>query len=274
MKNKLVMLMSMALFVFFAAPQRTFAGEERIIRIATPGNYPPFTMYEELTQTWSGFEVELWRTIGEKSGWQIQFIHVDIPAAFAEVDLGRADTVAKQVSITPAREQKYDFSRPFFFSPYCLAVREDNNEIKTWKDMEGKTLALQEGSAMNEFISALDPDNKVKKNIYESGGSALRDTAIGRVDAYPFAYLILPYRLKKNPEMKLKSVDIEHPIYTEINAYPFTRNSRGRELLKLTNDVLSQMIADGSYSALCMKWFGLDVMQTEQAKEYEQMHRQ
>ena len=274
MKKKFVSVLSVMLFFVFGALLGASAAgngaEERVIRVATPGNYAPFTMYEELTQEWSGFEIDLWRMIGEKTGYRIQFVHIDTLAAFAEVDLGRADTVAKQLSITPARRQKYEFTQPFFFSPYCLTVREDNNKIKSWKDMEGKTLALREGSAMNEFVAALDPDNKVKKAIYESGNSALHETAMGRVDAYPFAYLILPYRLKKNPELKLKSVDVENPIYTEINAYPFARTERGQMLLKLTDEILTRMIADGSYAELCKKWFGLDVMETKPAKEYRE----
>ncbi|MGI6075360.1 MAG: transporter substrate-binding domain-containing protein [Pyramidobacter sp.] len=272
MKQNFALVMCVILFSVFCVSSHAFAHEDRVIRIATPGNYSPFTMYDELTQVWSGFEIDLWRLIGKKVNQQIEFIHIDTPAAFAEVDLGRADTVAKQISITPARQQKYEFTQPFFFSPYCLTVREDNNEIKSWKDMEGKKLALREGSAMNEFVAALDPDNKVEKVVYESAGSALQETSMGRVDAYPFAYLILPYRLKKNPELKLKSIDVENPLYTEINAYPFARTERGERLRKLTNDVLSEMIADGSYSALCKKWFSLDVMQTNAAKNYLKKH--
>ena len=93
---------------------------------------------------------------------------------------------------------------------------------------------------------------------------------MGRVDAYPYAYLVLPYALKKNPKLKLKSVDIENPIYVEVNAYPFARTDRGRELLELTDRILTQMIEDGSYAGLCEKWFGLDVMETKPAKEYRE----
>lgn len=139
-----------------------FAAEDKVIRVATPGTYAPFTMYDDATKEWSGFEIELWRAIGKRFGYDVEFLRFDIPATFAELDLGRVDTVAKQISITPARQQKYDFSRPFFFSPYFLTVAESNEEIKSWKDMAGKTIALAEGSAMNEFVAALDPDNKVK----------------------------------------------------------------------------------------------------------------
>ena len=268
--SALLLVLSLVVCIAAASSAAEKEAGARVIRVATPGTYPPFTMYDEATQEWSGFDIELWRMIGERSGHEIEFLRFAIPASFAELDLERADTVAQQVSITPARQQKYDFTQPYFFSPYCLTVAESNESIKSWKDMEGKSIALSEGSAMNEFVAALDPENKVKKSRYESYGSVLHEVSIGRVDACPAAYLVLPWRLKKNPELKLKSVDIDNPIYVEVNAYPFARTDRGRELLKLTDGILTQMFEDGSYAKLCEKWFGMNVMDSKYAKEYRE----
>ena len=273
-KRIVVLTLFLALAAVFAVSPAALAAEKdagaRVIRVATPGNYAPFTMYDEATQEWSGFEIELWHTIGEKSGCGIQFVRLDNPATFAELDLGRVDTVAKQISITPVRQKKYDFTQPFFFTPYCLTVAESNEDVKSWKDMEGKIIGMPEGGACVEFIAALDPDNKVKKSLYEFGGGLLQEVAMGRVTACPYPHLTLPYVLKKNPELKLKSVDTENPIFVEVNAYPFARTDRGRELLKLTDGILTQMIEDGSYAKLCEKWFGMNVMDSKYAKEYRE----
>ena len=117
-----LMVASVLVVCFLWSSSAVANEDDRDIRIATPGNHAPFTMYDEAKQEWSGFEIELWHTIGEKSGYKIEFVRLDNPATFAELDLGRVDTVAKQISITPVRQQKYDFTRPFFFSPYCLTV--------------------------------------------------------------------------------------------------------------------------------------------------------
>ena len=265
------LMVASVLVVCFLWSSSAVANEERqVIRVATPGNYAPFTMYDEAKQEWSGFEIELWRMIGEKAGYEIQFVRLDIPATFAELDLNRVDTVAKQISITPARQQKYDFTQPFFFSPYYLVVAEGNDEIKSWKDMEGKSIALAEGSAMNEFVAALDPENKVKKSVYESDKLVFQEVSVGRVDAYPGPYVELLDVLKRNSSLKLKAVDMENPIYVEVNAYPFARTERGRKLLELTDGILTRMIEDGSYADFCKKWFGTDVMESKYAKEYRE----
>ena len=243
-------------------------GDDKAVRVATPGNYAPFTIYDQSTKEWSGFEIELWQIMAEKAGFDFEIVQLDNPATFAELDLGRVDTVAKQISITPARQEKYDLTQPFFFSPYCITVKGDRTDINSWADMEGKTIGLAEGSAMNEFIAQRDPDNKVAKNIYESHGVILEQVNLGRVDACPYAFLVLPYYLESHPDFDLKSVATDDPVYTEVNAYPFARTDRGAILLELIDTILGDMIADGSYGELCEKWFGMDVMESQPAKDY------
>ena len=259
------------LVVCFLWSSSAVANEERqVIRVASHGAYPPFTIYDGATKEWSGFEIDMWRAIGERAGYEIQFVQLDIAASFAEMDIDRVDAVAQSISITPIRQQKYDFTQPYFFSPYCLVVAESNNEVKSWKDMEGKTLGLREGHAMNEFIAALDPEDKVKKSIYEIGNLALQDVSLGRITAFPYAYFVLPHVLKKDPKLKLKAVDVENPLYVEVNAYPFLRTEKGKKLLKLTDEALTQMFEDGSYAKICEKWFGMNVMDSKYAKEYRE----
>lgn len=239
------------------------------IRVASPGMHFPFSNYDSAKKEWVGFDIDMWREIGKRAGYDIDFVRISLIAGFAELDLQRVDSVAQQISITPARLEKYNFSTPYFLSPYCLTVAGNNNEIKSWADMEGKSIALSEGSAMNEFVAQLDPENKVEKRLYDCGATKNREVALGRADACPFAYLVLPYYLKRNPDVALKAVDIENPIYVEINAFPFARTERGETLRKTVNRVLSDMFEDGGYEELCVKWFGSNVMESKWAQKYK-----
>ena len=242
---------------------------EKVIRVATSGDYLGFTVYDEETKEWSGFEIDMWNEIGKRIGYEVEFVQEDVATAFGDLEIGKVDTVAKQISITPAREEKYDFTQPYFFSPYSLMVRGDNTDINTWADMEGKTIGLADGSAMNEYVAALDPDDKVNKTTYESFASIPQEVVLGRVDAMPYAYLLIPYLLESNPDWDLKAVDTENPIYVEVNGYPFARTDRGAELLKLVDEALTEIIEDGTHKQLSEKWFDYDVMETEFAKEYK-----
>jgi putative amino-acid transport system substrate-binding protein len=76
-----------------AAETEVDAIGEKVLRIATPGNYRPFTIFDESTETWSGFEIDLWEEIGTRIGFDVEYIRIDIPGAFGEVDIGKADTL-------------------------------------------------------------------------------------------------------------------------------------------------------------------------------------
>lgn len=280
MKRRLMAaLLAAAMVLSMAACSKSSSGNQNeetkkadekgeVIRVATSGDYLGFTVYDEEKKEWSGFEIDMWTEIGKRLECDIEFVQEDVATAFGDLDNDRVDTVAKQISITPARQEKYDFTTPYFFSPYSLMVKGDNTEITCWADMEGKTIGLADGSAMNEFVEKLDPDNKVAKTTYESFATIPAEVVMGRVDAMPYAYLLLPYLLEKNPDWNLKCVDTENPIYTEVNAYPFARTERGAQLLEKVNKVVTEMIADGTHKKLSEKWFDYDVMQTDAAKEY------
>lgn len=277
MKKIVALLLSAAMILGMTACSTTTEPKEtadvgstdKVIKVATSGDCLGFTVYDETTKEWSGFEIDMWNEIADRIGYEVEFVQEDVASAFGDLEIGKVDTVAKQISITPAREEKYDFTQPYFFSPYSLMVKGDNEDIKTWSDMEGKTIGLADGSAMNEFIAQLDPDNKVNKTTYESFASIPQEVVLGRVDAMPYAYLLIPYLLEEHPDWDLKAVDTEHPIYTEVNGYPFARTDRGQELLKLVDEALTEIIADGTHKELSEKWFNYDVMQTEMAKEYQ-----
>lgn len=277
MKKIVALLLSAAMILDMTACSASTESKEtadvgstdKVIKVATSGDYLGFTVYDETSKEWSGFEIDMWNEIADRIGYEVEFVQEDVASAFGDLEIGKVDTVAKQISITPAREEKYDFTQPYFFSPYSLMVKGDNTDINSWSDMEGKTIGLADGSAMNEFIAQLDPDNKVNKTTYESFASIPQEVVLGRVDAMPYAYLLIPYLLEEHPDWDLKAVDTEHPIYTEVNGYPFARTDRGQELLKLVDEALTEIIADGTHKELSEKWFNYDVMQTEMAKEYQ-----
>ena len=58
---------------------------------------------------------------------------------------GKVDTVAQQISVTPAREEKYKFSEIYAYNPYKLSVRADDDSINSVEDLKGKRFACQPG---------------------------------------------------------------------------------------------------------------------------------
>jgi polar amino acid transport system substrate-binding protein len=83
---------------------------------------PPFVM-KEPDGTWTGLSVELWRDVAAQLGLHYEFREVTTPEALVDgVAAGRFDAAVAAVTVTPDREQRVDFSQPFFDSGLSIAV--------------------------------------------------------------------------------------------------------------------------------------------------------
>ena len=64
----------------------------------------------------------------------------------AGLDSGRYDTMANGVSVTPEREEKYDFTEPYAYNRIVVITRSDS-DIASMEDLDGKTTANTLGSS-------------------------------------------------------------------------------------------------------------------------------
>ncbi len=83
---------------------------------------PPFVM-KETDGTWTGLSIELWRDIAARLGFHYEFREVQTPEELVDgVATGRFDAAVAAITVTPAREQRVDFTQPFFNSGFSIAV--------------------------------------------------------------------------------------------------------------------------------------------------------
>ena len=62
----------------------------------------------------------------------------------SKLHAGKVDTVAQQISVTPAREEKYKFSEIYAYNPYKLSVRADDDSINSVEDLKVKDLLVSQ----------------------------------------------------------------------------------------------------------------------------------
>ena len=108
--------------------------------MALEGAWQPWSYHDE-SDTLVGYDVEVSRAIAEKLGVEPEYVESDWDSLFAGLDAGRFDMVCNGVEVTDERALTYDFTTPYGYIHTALAVRKDNNEIKTFEDLKGKTTA-------------------------------------------------------------------------------------------------------------------------------------
>jgi len=220
------------------------------IRIGTEGTYAPFTFHDK-SGNLTGFDVDIAKEIASRLGVKAEFIETKWDGMFAGLDAKRFDAVANEVSIKPDRQEKYDFSTPYITSRAVLIVRDDNEDIKNFKDLKGKKSAQSLTSNLGEIAKK----NGAEIVQSDSFNQAIDLLASKRVDATindSLSYLDLK---KQKPNAPIKSVaDYDN---AEQSAVLF--NKGNKELVDAVNKALTDMKADGTYLKISKEWFGTDV---------------
>lgn len=81
---------------------------------------PPFAM--KGPNGWEGLSVALWRGIAQDLGLRFRLVDADVKTALDGVAGGHFDAAIGAITVTPAREQRVDFSHPFYSTGLGIAV--------------------------------------------------------------------------------------------------------------------------------------------------------
>ena len=121
--------------------------------VALEGAWQPWSFHDE-SDTLVGYDVEVSRAIAEKLGVEPEYVESDWDSLFAGMDAGRYDMVCNGVEVTEERSKTYDFTTPYGYIHTALAVRKDNEDIKSFEDLAGKTTANSLASTYMELAES------------------------------------------------------------------------------------------------------------------------
>lgn len=253
-KNAAALLLALAAASLMAAPvfadQLEDIREAGEIRVGVEGTFAPFTYHGE-DGALTGFDVEVAQILAEKLGVKASFTESDWDSLLAAVDSGRLDTVINDVGITEKRQEKYDFSDPYFYSPRQITVAADNEDITSLDDLDGKKVAT---TITNSFVETLEELGATVVPISTSEEAASLVTS-GRADFCLFDPAVMGAYLAAHPEAELKVAFII-PDTDELIGVPVRKGETA--LLGEINKGLQEMREDGTLLALSEKYFGGD----------------
>ncbi|MEY8709614.1 cystine transporter subunit [Mangrovibacter phragmitis] len=239
---------------------KTFAAENLLntikergtLRVGLEGTYPPFS-FQDADGKLAGFEVDFAKALAHHLGVKADLKPTKWDGMLASLDAKRIDVVINQVTISPEREKKYDFSTPYTVSGIQALVKKENaGEIKTAADLKGKKVGVGLGTNYEQWLREHVPGVDIR--TYDDDPTKYQDLRVGRIDA------ILVDRLAA-----LDLVKKTHDTLA-VTGQPFSRQESGvalrkgnEDLLKAINSAIADMQKDGSLPALSEKWFGADV---------------
>ena len=220
--------------------------------VALEGAWQPWS-YHDASDTLVGYDVEVSRAIAQKLGVEPEYVESDWDSLFAGLDAGRFDIVCNGVEVTDERAKTYDFTTPYGYIHTALAVRKDNEDIKSFEDLKGKTTANSLASTYMELAESYGATVQGIDTLEET----IQLLTAGRIDATLNADVSFYDYLNVHPDADFKLVaqteDASHV------AIPMRKGDDSASLLEAINTAIEELRADGTLKALGEKYFGQDI---------------
>lgn len=230
--------------------------EHRKVRIATGGTGEPYSLLSSDGKDWTGIDAEMWSEISKRTGWEIEFKQAEFSSLFGELDAGRIDVAANCFATTKARMEKYITSHPYYGDAQCVIVNEDQSDINTLEELKGITIGVTQGQASQVSVEKLADTYQWNVVVYETSDTGYQDLYLKRINAMATTDSLV-HKYEKSQNMKFHILD--NRLLANNVAYYFQQNDKGQELCNEVNQVLDEMMKDGTTSKIITKWMYSDM---------------
>lgn len=257
MSKKVITLVVLAMFVLAlglagcggqkqAQPNQQAA---KVLKMGAETTFPPFEFQDEKSKEYVGFDVDVMKAIGKQMGYEVQVASMGFDALIPALDAGQIDVIASAMTITPERANKVNFSNPYYKSGLTIVVKNTNEKVKSFADLEGKNIAVQIGTTGADQAKKIK-DAKVRE--FNSASDAYMELKAGGVDAVVNDKPVNDYYLAQGGSKDAKSVgDVQ-----QAEEYGIATAKKNTELANKINDALAEIKKNGEYDKIYQKWFG------------------
>ena len=222
------------------------------ITVAMEGTWAPWTYHDEEDKL-VGFDVEVAQQVASKLGVEAEFIEGEWDGLLAGLEAGRFDIMVNGVDYTEERAQKYDFSDPYGYIRTAIIVNKDNDEIKTFEDLKGKTTANTISSTYAELAESYGATTTGVDDLNQTIELLLQK----RIDATLNAEVTFYDYMSVHPDADLKiaalTEDANHV------CIPLRKGEDSATLREAINQAIADLKADGTLGKISEKYFGTDI---------------
>ncbi|MEM9013313.1 MAG: transporter substrate-binding domain-containing protein [Pseudomonadota bacterium] len=258
------------------APGLAAAGEtlDRVMSrgsliMSTDPEYPPQSSLNAENE-FIGFDIDVGTEIARRMGVEIEFVTPSWDVITAGNWSGRWDMSVGSMTPTKARAEVLNFPAIYYYTPAALVVHEENTAIDSVEAASGTSIGVGVATTYENYLNAaLEIDavgapsfeyrvSDADIRTYDTDTLALDDLRLGdgvRLDAVVTALPTAMGAIEAGYPLKI----VGDPLFLE----PLSvATDKGDEAFDTRiAEIVKEMHADGTLTALSEKWYGADLTQ-------------
>lgn len=228
---------------------------DETVTVVTAGTGEPYSLLAD-DGTWTGIDAEMWDEIEKRTGWKVELKQAAFDALWGELDTERADVAANCFAVKAERTDKYNATIPYYGDAQCIIVNDDSS-YKTVDDLKGQVVGCTNGQAAQTIIEDLAKEKGFEVKLYEDSAVGMNDLKLGRIAAYANTTTNVNAFTHNNEDANFRFFD-ENLMANNV-AYFLPKTERGDKLTEELNDVIQEMLDDGTVVKITEKWMYSDM---------------
>lgn len=221
--------------------------EPGVLSTATEGAFAPFSFRSASGQL-EGFEIKVIQEIANRLELEHKPVVTKWESILVGLEADQYDMISNPMGITAERQEAVTFCTAWVESGAKLVVPE-NSEISKLEQANGKTIGVIVASTFVPMAEKLGGTVK----LYKSDPEALQDLVNGQIDAVITDAVAGSYAIK-TAGLELRLVDE----FIESYQMGWAVKKGKPNLTRAVNDILAEMIEDGTYARLSEEILGMD----------------
>ena len=218
--------------------------------VGSEQNFPPFST-GMTDSTAGGFTVDFWKAVAEEAGLKYTIRVLPFRQALQEFNEGRIDVLIN-LAISDERRQFADFSVPHVIVNGAIFVRKDKTVIQSEDDLTGQSIIVLNADLAHDY--AISKGWTKQLVLVDTVAEGLKLLASGKHDAMLMSKLVGMQSLQVLGLTNIK------PLKTPAGfsqKFAFAVSKGKTDLLSQINEAIAITNANGVYTDLYDKWFGI-----------------
>ncbi|WP_081825429.1 substrate-binding periplasmic protein [Bacillus sp. UNC41MFS5] len=221
--------------------------EKGTVRVGGSTTGPPFSYINEKNEN-VGLMFDIAKKIGVGLGVKTEIQGMQFASLIPAIEAEKIDMISAGMIITDERKKIIDFSDPIYEYGEGLVILKSDNNIKTFDDLKGKKVGVQQGTIYLEGLKNF-PD--IEAQSYKSISDMVSELENGRIDAFFGDYPIIVHMIQENPDFKIKLVDGYEPKWKGKVGIGLPKGSD--ELMEAVNKEIKKLKESGEIDKILKK---------------------